>query len=49
MCASVYHIGGLHSGFAVSGVIWLVLFVGQATKQLLNRDKVRIVKKFSVY
>ncbi|KAK7469248.1 hypothetical protein VKT23_003735 [Stygiomarasmius scandens] len=32
ICARVYHIGGLHSGCAISGVIWLILFTGQATK-----------------
>jgi hypothetical protein len=40
VCARVYHIGGLHSGFAVSGVIWLIVFTVQATKQLLKHDKV---------
>lgn len=42
VCGRVYHIGGLHSGFAVSGVVWLVLFTGQATKQLLRRDKITV-------
>lgn len=32
--ARVYHIGGLHSGCGVSGTIWFILFVGQATKEL---------------
>ncbi|THU93214.1 hypothetical protein K435DRAFT_820333 [Dendrothele bispora CBS 962.96] len=32
-CARVYHIGGLHSGCAISGVIWLILFTGQATRE----------------
>ncbi|KAI9465428.1 hypothetical protein BJY52DRAFT_1243941 [Lactarius psammicola] len=36
ICARVYHIGGLHSGFAISGVVWLTLFTGQATRELLN-------------
>lgn len=40
ICARVYHIGGLHSGFAVSGTIWLVLFAGQATRQLVKNEKV---------
>ncbi|KAG9232223.1 hypothetical protein BJ875DRAFT_497659 [Amylocarpus encephaloides] len=30
-CAKVYHIGGLHSGFAVASVIWLVAFTVVAT------------------
>ncbi|EKM79191.1 hypothetical protein AGABI1DRAFT_74022 [Agaricus bisporus var. burnettii JB137-S8] len=42
VCARVYHIGGLHSGFAVSGVIWFILFTGQATKQSSNHDKISI-------
>ncbi|KAJ3575349.1 hypothetical protein NP233_g1159 [Leucocoprinus birnbaumii] len=42
VCGRVYHIGGLHSGFAVSGVVWLVLFTGQATKQLLRHDKITV-------
>ncbi|KAI0304358.1 nonribosomal peptide synthetase 12 [Multifurca ochricompacta] len=36
ICARVYHIGGLHSGCAISGVVWLVLFTVQATRELLN-------------
>jgi len=37
VCARVYHIGGLHSGCAVSGVLWLILFTVQATIELLQR------------
>ncbi|KAF7365226.1 putative three-domain protein adenylation-thiolation-dehydrogenase [Mycena venus] len=33
VCARVYHIGGLHSGCAISGVIWLALLCAQATKE----------------
>ncbi|KIY70558.1 nonribosomal peptide synthetase 12 [Cylindrobasidium torrendii FP15055 ss-10] len=33
VCARVYHIGGLHSGCAVSGVVWLIFFAGQATRE----------------
>ncbi|KAF7346327.1 putative three-domain protein adenylation-thiolation-dehydrogenase [Mycena sanguinolenta] len=36
VCARVYHIGGLHSGCATSGVVWLVLLCGQATKEVAN-------------
>ncbi|KAH8104625.1 nonribosomal peptide synthetase 12, partial [Cristinia sonorae] len=39
VCARVYHIGGLHSGCAISGVVWLCAFTGQATKELLNKEK----------
>ncbi|KAF7346329.1 putative three-domain protein adenylation-thiolation-dehydrogenase [Mycena sanguinolenta] len=36
LCARVYHIGGLHSGCATSGVVWLALLCGQATKEAVN-------------
>ncbi|KAJ6508780.1 nonribosomal peptide synthetase 12 [Mycena sanguinolenta] len=36
VCARVYHIGGLHSGCATSGVVWLALLCGQATKEVVN-------------
>ncbi|KAI0315928.1 hypothetical protein OF83DRAFT_1173368 [Amylostereum chailletii] len=35
--AHVYHIGGIHSGCAVSATVWLVLFVVQATREVINR------------
>ncbi|KZV65298.1 nonribosomal peptide synthetase 12 [Peniophora sp. CONT] len=34
VCARVYHIGGLHSGCAVSGTLWLIIFTAQATQEL---------------
>ncbi|KAG7453203.1 uncharacterized protein BT62DRAFT_983963 [Guyanagaster necrorhizus] len=34
--ARAYHHGGVHSGTAISGVIWLVLFTVQATKELAD-------------
>ncbi|EMD40260.1 secondary metabolism protein [Gelatoporia subvermispora B] len=37
--ARVYHIGGLHSGCAVSGLVWLILFTVQATRELLDGGK----------
>ncbi|OCH91225.1 nonribosomal peptide synthetase 12 [Obba rivulosa] len=37
--ARVYHIGGLHSGCAISGLVWLVLFTVQATRELLDGGK----------
>lgn len=40
VCARVYHIGGLHSGCGVAGVMWLALFAGQATKELLRHQQV---------
>ncbi|KAL0569057.1 hypothetical protein V5O48_012915 [Marasmius crinis-equi] len=36
IAARVYHIGGLHSGFAVSGTVWLVLFTAKATKDVVD-------------
>ncbi|KAK7046960.1 putative three-domain protein adenylation-thiolation-dehydrogenase [Favolaschia claudopus] len=36
VCARVYHIGGLHSGCATSGVVWLAWFCGQATKEAVR-------------
>ncbi|KAL0567095.1 hypothetical protein V5O48_014899 [Marasmius crinis-equi] len=42
VAARVYHIGGLHSGFAVSGTVWLVLFTAKATKDLLDGGKTSI-------
>ncbi|KAJ6584991.1 nonribosomal peptide synthetase 12 [Mycena capillaripes] len=40
VCARVYHIGGLHSGCATSGVVWLVLLCAQATKEAVQGDGV---------
>ncbi|KAJ7161869.1 hypothetical protein C8R43DRAFT_880607 [Mycena crocata] len=42
VCARVYHIGGLHSGCAVSGVVWLALFCAQATKELVRGGEMHI-------
>ncbi|KAJ7780692.1 nonribosomal peptide synthetase 12 [Mycena maculata] len=36
ICARVYHIGGLHSGCATSGVVWLALLCGQATREAIE-------------
>ncbi|KAI0822323.1 nonribosomal peptide synthetase 12 [Trametes gibbosa] len=40
--ARVYHIGGLHSGCAISGLVWLILFTVQATRELLNREQISV-------
>ncbi|KAI0770264.1 nonribosomal peptide synthetase 12 [Fomes fomentarius] len=40
--ARVYHIGGFHSGCAISGLVWLVLFTVQATRELLNRQQTSV-------
>ncbi|KAK0455283.1 uncharacterized protein EV420DRAFT_1621462 [Desarmillaria tabescens] len=34
--ARAYHHGGVHSGTAISGVVWLVLFTARATKELVD-------------
>lgn len=39
VCARVYHIGGLHSGCAISGIMWLIFFTVQATSELLHGGK----------
>ncbi|KAJ7109738.1 nonribosomal peptide synthetase 12, partial [Mycena crocata] len=36
VCARVYHIGGLHSGSATSGVMWLALLCGQSTREAVQ-------------
>ncbi|GJF00261.1 nonribosomal peptide synthetase [Phanerochaete sordida] len=41
-CARVYHIGGLHSGCAISGLVWLIAFTVQATKELLEKGKTSV-------
>lgn len=46
VAARVYHIGGLHSGAGVSGVLWLILFAGKATKELLDGKKVWSIRVF---
>ncbi|EPT05300.1 hypothetical protein FOMPIDRAFT_1112253 [Fomitopsis schrenkii] len=40
--ARVYSIGGIHSGAGVSGTVWLVLFVGQATREVIKKEKTSI-------
>ncbi|TFK40788.1 nonribosomal peptide synthetase 12 [Crucibulum laeve] len=49
VCARVYHIGGLHSGCAVSGVVWLVLFTGQATKEMVQTRKTSVATVVVTY
>lgn len=36
VCARVYGIGGIHSGAAVSGTVWLIVFAVQATRELVS-------------
>ncbi|PSR71741.1 hypothetical protein PHLCEN_2v12389 [Hermanssonia centrifuga] len=42
ICARVYHIGGLHSGCAISGLLWLIAFTAQATKEFIRKEKTSI-------
>ncbi|EJD44029.1 nonribosomal peptide synthetase 12 [Auricularia subglabra TFB-10046 SS5] len=37
VCARVYHIGGLHSGCAISGTLWLMYFTAQATIEMTQQ------------
>ncbi|CCL99702.1 uncharacterized protein FIBRA_01724 [Fibroporia radiculosa] len=38
--ARVYSIGGIHSGAAVSGTVWLILFVGKATREFIDKENI---------
>ncbi|KAI5115229.1 hypothetical protein M0805_002123 [Coniferiporia weirii] len=40
LAARIYSLGGVHSGCAVSGVVWLVLFAAEATSEVINGGKV---------
>ncbi|KAH9936373.1 uncharacterized protein B0H18DRAFT_1081996 [Fomitopsis serialis] len=40
--ARVYSIGGIHSGTGVSGTVWLILFVGQATREVIKKEKTSV-------
>ncbi len=37
--ARVYHNGGVHSGAAVSGTVWLILLAVQATRGICSRQR----------
>jgi hypothetical protein len=34
--ARIFHIGGLHSGCGISGIIWLILFVAMGTREYIH-------------
>ncbi|KAL0580852.1 hypothetical protein V5O48_001144 [Marasmius crinis-equi] len=40
--ARVYNLGGIHSGFAVSGTVWLILFTVKATQDVVRGGKTSI-------
>ncbi|CCL99706.1 uncharacterized protein FIBRA_01728 [Fibroporia radiculosa] len=40
--ARVYSIGGIHSGAGVSGTVWLMLFVGRATREVIDKQRTTI-------
>ncbi|KAF4590153.1 putative NRPS-like protein biosynthetic cluster [Pleurotus pulmonarius] len=42
VCARVYHIGGLHSGCAISGSVWLLFFTVEATRELVRGEQISI-------
>ncbi|KIJ53441.1 hypothetical protein M422DRAFT_64469 [Sphaerobolus stellatus SS14] len=48
VCARVYHIGGLHSGAAISAIVWLILFTIQATIEM-TQNKVSIATVVVTY
>ncbi|KAF9533119.1 hypothetical protein CPB83DRAFT_758066 [Crepidotus variabilis] len=49
LCARVYHIGGIHSGCGVSGTVWFILLVGQATREHVTTDKVSVATLVVAY
>ncbi|OCH91206.1 hypothetical protein OBBRIDRAFT_812254 [Obba rivulosa] len=38
----VYSIGGIHSGAGVSGTVWLILFVAQATREVIRNEQTSV-------
>ncbi|KAH9947577.1 hypothetical protein B0H21DRAFT_737879 [Amylocystis lapponica] len=40
--ARVYAIGGFHSGCGVSGTVWLILFVAQATREFVQKQEITV-------
>ncbi|TFY68751.1 hypothetical protein EVJ58_g815 [Rhodofomes roseus] len=40
--ARVYSIGGIHSGTGVGGTIWLILFVGRGTREVIKKEKTSV-------
>jgi len=40
--ARVYSIGGIHSGAGVSGTVWLILFVAQATREVIRKEQTSV-------
>jgi NAD(P)H-flavin reductase len=49
VCARVYAIGGLHSGFGVSGLIWLIVFTVQATREYVNKQQTSLATVIITY
>ncbi|KAF9005758.1 hypothetical protein BDZ89DRAFT_1234400 [Hymenopellis radicata] len=42
LMARVYHLGGIHSGAAVSGTVWLAALAGQGTKELAHGEQISV-------
>ncbi|KAF8996770.1 hypothetical protein BDZ89DRAFT_1148872 [Hymenopellis radicata] len=42
LMARVYHLGGIHSGAAVSGTMWLAALAGQGTKELARGEEISV-------
>ncbi|KAF8918929.1 hypothetical protein CPB85DRAFT_1279437 [Mucidula mucida] len=42
LMARVYHLGGIHSGAAVSGTVWLAALAGQGTKELVRGEQISV-------
>ncbi|KAH8114567.1 nonribosomal peptide synthetase 12 [Phellopilus nigrolimitatus] len=49
VCARVYHIGGLHTGCAISGIVWLMFFTVQATVEFARGGKCSIATVVVTY
>ncbi|KZT65795.1 hypothetical protein DAEQUDRAFT_768520 [Daedalea quercina L-15889] len=47
--ARVYSIGGIHSGAGVSGTVWLILFVGKATREVIDKGKTSVATLVLAY
>ncbi|KII86925.1 hypothetical protein PLICRDRAFT_274094 [Plicaturopsis crispa FD-325 SS-3] len=49
ICARVYHIGGLHSGCAISAILWLIFFTVRATQELVAGQKTSVATVVVTY
>ncbi|TFY80212.1 hypothetical protein EWM64_g3797 [Hericium alpestre] len=49
ICGRVYSIGGIHSGCAVSGLVWLIYFTGKATREMLTNGPTSVATVVITY